>query len=62
MKNALVYEPQPNPTPEEVMEVLKVFTVATMPPEYRTHDFMMGIYKSLPLNAQRHFKIVEKTS
>lgn len=56
----LIYAPQPNATPDEVMEVLKVFTIVTLPDHLKSHAMLMEIYKSLPINAQRHFKIVPK--
>ena len=57
--NRLIYEPQPNATPDEVMQVLKVFTVATMPAFYQTNKLLMDVYEALPPEAKRHFKIKE---
>lgn len=53
----LIYTPQENATPDEVMQVLKVFTVATLPDGIRTSEAMFQVYDSLPKTAQRHFKI-----
>jgi hypothetical protein len=53
----LIYLPQPNATPDEVMQVLKIFTFSTLPPELKTTDRLFEIYKSLPDNAKRHFRV-----
>jgi hypothetical protein len=60
MKRHLIYAPQPNATPDEVLQVLKVFTVGTLPEPMRTEQMMLGVYESLPENAKRHFKIKEE--
>ena len=60
MKRQLIYLPQPNATPDEVLQVLKVFTYGTLPLPMRTDDVLYGIYNSLPDNAKRHFKITEE--
>ena len=55
----LIYAPQPNATPDEVLQVLKVFSVQTLPESLRNGESLMSIYNTLPPEAQRHFKIVE---
>lgn len=55
----LVYSPQPDATPDEVLEVLKVFTVATLPEPLKTTETLFGVYKSLSPKAQRHFKLMD---
>jgi hypothetical protein len=60
MKQQLVYSPQPDATPAEVLQVLKVFTYGTLPTHLKTDGVLLGIYKSLPVNAQRHFKVMEE--
>lgn len=53
----LIYSPQPNATPDEIMQVLKVFTVYTLPNvDERT---VMTVYDSLSPEAKRHFTIKE---
>ena len=61
MKTQLIYSPQPNATPDEVLQVLKVFTYGTLPTHLKTDDVLLGIYKSLPDNAKRHFKVKEES-
>jgi hypothetical protein len=61
MKKQLIYSPQPDATPDEVLQVLKVFTLGTLPDYLRTEDMMFGVYNSLPDNAKRHFKIKEES-
>jgi len=60
MKTALIYSPQPNATPDEIMQVLKVFTVATLPGNIKTEKTLLGVYNSLPRSAKRHFKVNEE--
>ena len=66
----LIYSPQSNATPDEVLQVLKVFTVCTLPPSYswmdknenrecRRGDLMFQVYDTLPPEAKRHFKVKE---
>ena len=57
MKHRLIYSPQPNATPDEVLQVLKVFTHGTLPEPLRTNETLFEIYESLPENAKRHFKV-----
>ena len=60
MRKKLIYSPQPNATPDEVLQVLKVFTYSTLPESMKTDEVLFGIYKSLPNNAQRHFTVKEE--
>lgn len=60
MRKSLIYSPQPNATPDEVMEVLKVFTYTTLPPNLRTMNGLEKVYNMLPDNAKRHFKLKEE--
>lgn len=56
-KRILIYEPQPNATPDEAMQVLSMFVFQTYPPELRTRENMMALFDQLPPSAKRHFKI-----
>jgi hypothetical protein len=56
MKN-LIFSPQPNATPDEIMQVLKVIIIPLSP--YTTEDVLMEAYEALPPEAKRHFKIEE---
>jgi hypothetical protein len=56
---SLVFNPQPNATPDEIMQVLKVFTLHTAPPELRTTENLFKIFDSIPTAAQRHFTVKE---
>lgn len=56
----LIYEPQQNATPDEVLQVLKVFTFATYPKHMQTNELLFSLYDTLPPNAQRHFRVVEE--
>ncbi len=53
----LIYSPQPKATADEVMQVLKVFTVVTTP--RANTDILIAVYEELPPKAKRHFKIIE---
>jgi hypothetical protein len=53
----LIYSPQPNATPDEVMQVLRVFTHSSLPPNLKTNKALFSIYEALPPEAKRHFKI-----
>ena len=55
----LIYAPQTNATADEVLQVLKVFTVTTLPQGMGTHELLMGVYETLPPEAKRHFKVKE---
>jgi hypothetical protein len=59
IKSELVYSPQPNATPDEVMQVLRLFAYTTYPPDRKSKAGMFDIYASLPDNAKRHFKVIE---
>ena len=59
MKN-LIYSPQPNATPDEAMQVMKVILATAMHPQHAyTKSYFWEEYEKLPLEAKRHFKIVE---
>jgi len=53
----LIFSPQPNATPDEVMQVLKVIIIPLSP--YTTQDLLMETYEALPPEAKRHFRIEE---
>ena len=55
----IIYTPQPNATPDEVLQVLKMFTVMSMHPAVKASMYKK-VYASLPENAQRHFTIKEQ--
>lgn len=59
-KRHFIYEPQSNATPDEVLQVLKMFTVMSMRPIYQ-ETMYNRVYESLPENAKRHFTIKEPT-
>lgn len=59
MKKDLIYAPQPNATPDEIMQALKLFAYTTYPPSRKSHEGMMKVYESLPSEAKRHFKVKE---
>lgn len=56
----IIYSPQTNASPDEIMQVLKVFTIATLPEHMKTESMLFGVYNSLPDNAKRHFRIMEE--
>jgi hypothetical protein len=58
----LIYEPQANATPDEVLQVLKVFTVPTIDKCYLSKhpNMLLDTYETLPLEAKRHFKVIEE--
>lgn len=56
-EQVLIFEPQPNATADEVMEILKLSMFQTYPPELRTKENMMAIFNGLSAGAKRHFKI-----
>jgi hypothetical protein len=59
----LIYSPQPNATPDEVMQVMKVIVAGlTSPSPWITevHNLAVEEWAKLPKEAQRHFKIVER--
>jgi hypothetical protein len=53
----LIFDPKPGATPDEVMEVLKLFTFQTYPAELKTHENMLVLFDSLPKGAKRHFQV-----
>jgi hypothetical protein len=53
----LIFEPQPNATPDEVMQVLRMFVFQSYPPELRTKEKMLTLFDELPTEAKRHFKV-----
>lgn len=57
-KQHFIYNPQPNATPDEVLQVLKMFTVMSMRPMFQEKMYQK-VYDKLPENAKRHFKIKE---
>lgn len=57
----LVYDPKPNATPDEVLQVLKVFTLPSYPKQLQTTERLFKIYDELPPEAKRHFKVVEES-
>ena len=57
----LIFDPQPNATPDQVMDVLKLFVFQSYPPELRTKEKLFEAYKALPRDAQRHFKLESPT-
>ncbi len=59
MKKHFVYDPQPNATPDEVLQTLKMFTVMSMPHTFQAEMYEI-VYDKLPENAKRHFKIKEE--
>lgn len=54
--NKLIFSPQDNATPDEIMQVLKVFTVPSMP--NANNELLLGVYETLPPEAKRHFKLL----
>ena len=60
MKRHYIYTPQPDATPDEVLQVLKMFTVMSLPPALQ-EDMYQSVYEKLPENAKRHFKVQETT-
>lgn len=58
MKNKrLIFSPQPNATPDEIMEVLKLFAFMSYPVEIKTEANMILLYNQLSEGAKRHFKV-----
>ena len=53
----LIFEPKPGATPDEVMQVLRMFVFSTYPPELRTRANMLALFDTLPEYAKRHFQI-----
>jgi len=60
MKNdtrIIIFDPQSGATPDEVMQVLRMFVFSTYPPELRTRENMLATFDSLPGTAKRHFRV-----
>ena len=53
----LIFDPKPGATPDEVMDVLKLFTFQTYPAELKTRNNMLILFDSLPTRAKRHFQV-----
>ena len=53
----LIFDPKPGATPDEVMDVLKLFTFQSYPTELKTRDNMLILFDSLPPRAKRHFQV-----
>lgn len=56
----LVFDPKPGATPDEVMEILKLFTFQTYPQELKTKENMMALFNQLPESAKRHFNVIDR--
>ena len=56
----LVFSPQPNATPDEVMQVMKLLMFQTYLAELKTEDNLTALYNKLPDNVQRHFQVKNK--
>ena len=54
---ALIFSPKPNATPDEIMEILRLFVFQSYPPELRTQKNLTTLYNQLPENARRHFQV-----
>jgi hypothetical protein len=52
----LIFDPKPNATADEVMEIMKLSMFQTYPPELRTRENMLDIFDNLSDKAKRHFK------
>lgn len=53
----LIFDPKPNASPDDVMEVLKLFTFQTYPEKLKTRENMMVIFDQLSPSAKRHFEV-----
>jgi hypothetical protein len=58
MNRHYIYTPQPNASPDEVLQVLKMFTVMSLPPALQ-EEMYNNVYEKLPETAKRHFKVQE---
>jgi len=58
----LIYAPQPNATPDEIMQVLKLVMFQSYPTMYKTQERLESLYNHLPEGARRHFKLQEKAT
>ena len=53
----LIFDPKPGGSPDEVMDVLKLFTFQTYPVELKTKENMLSLFDQLSDGAKRHFQI-----
>jgi hypothetical protein len=53
----LIFDPKSGATPDEVMDVLKLFTFQSYPTELKTRDNMLTLFDSLSPRAKRHFQV-----
>jgi hypothetical protein len=53
----LIFDPKPGATPDEVMDVLKLFTFQTYPAELKTRENMLTLFDTLSPRAKRHFQV-----
>jgi len=53
----LIFDPKSGATPDEVMDVLKLFTFQSYPNELKTRKNMLTLFDSLSPRAKRHFQI-----
>jgi hypothetical protein len=51
-KRMLIFKPQPNATPDEVMEVLNLVVFSQSP--WKSKEALFSIYESLSPQAKRH--------
>lgn len=56
----LIYSPQPNATPDEIMQVLKLVMFQFYPITSKTPERMEALYNHLPDEAKRHFLLQEQ--
>jgi hypothetical protein len=56
----LIFDPKPGATPDEVMEILKLFTFQTYPQELKTKENMMALFNQLSESAKRHFNVIDR--
>ena len=56
----LIFEPKPNATADEAMQVLNLFTLFTMPPQYQTNEVLFELYNKMSPEVKRHFKVEDK--
>ena len=60
VNQVLIYSPQPNPTVEEITEILKLLMYQSYPPELRTDENLTILFNKLPEGAKRHFQLKDK--
>ena len=56
----LIFDPKPGATPDEVMDVLKLFTFQTYPTELKTRANMLTLFDTLSPRAKRHFQVKQR--